>query len=63
MLFIYIHLNSRFSEYRGGFNFLMIMLEFVLFAKYVKSYKDPGFHTSERDNLLDVIYKHVYASP
>lgn len=41
----------------------MIMLEFVLFGEFVKSYKDPGFHTSERDNLLDVVYKHVYASP
>ena len=39
------------------------MLEFVLFAEFGKSYKDPGFHTSERDNLLDVVYKHVYASP
>lgn len=34
----------------------------VLFAEFGKSYKSPGFHMSERDNLLDMVYKHVYAS-
>jgi mannan endo-1,4-beta-mannosidase len=34
----------------------------VLFTEFGKSYRDPGFGTGERDNLLDMVYKHVYAS-
>lgn len=34
----------------------------VLFAEFGKSSKDPGFSMGERDNLFDMIYKHVCAS-
>lgn len=34
----------------------------VLFAEFGKSSKDPGFSMGERDNLFDMVYKHVCAS-
>eukprot|EP00253_Pinus_taeda_P009720 PITA_09720 len=34
----------------------------VLFSEFGKSSKDPGFVISQRDNLLDVVYKHIYDS-
>jgi mannan endo-1,4-beta-mannosidase len=34
----------------------------VLFAEFGKYSKDPGFGMSQRYNLFDVVYKHIYAS-
>ena len=40
----------------------IILKKPVLFAEFGKSYKDPGFGLGERNNLLDMVYRHVYAS-
>ena len=47
------------SHLQHGSRILNIL---VLFAKFGKSYKDPGFGLGERNNLLDMVYRHVYAS-
>ena len=38
------------------------MKKLVLFAEFGKSDKDSGFVLGERNNLLDMVYRHVYAS-
>ena len=38
------------------------MKKSVLFPEFGKSYKDPRFGLGERNKLLDMVYRHVYAS-
>ena len=40
----------------------IILKKPVLFAVFAKSYKDLGFGLGERNILLDMVYRHVYAS-